>query len=147
MQAAVVTALRKEKLDSSVSVFFGKGEMERSREEQMSVAFKEVCGLMNLNSKEDRQEAGLEVQWPNAAGEWFYAIKQAGRINEVLIAGQNDMDEVICRVYIWDDELYKAYVDAVNKVGKNKFLLQTVMMDVKSEAEMLGHKGKGKGKK
>ena len=138
MQMACVDALRKAYgNDIPCTVIIGKGEVERARDEQMSIAYGVVCRYLGAETKDQRNDCGLTVGWPDASGRWFYGISENGRLQDVMIAGHNDCHRVVCEVMIYDEELHREYAKADQDSGQNRFILQTLLLEVDSPEQML----------
>ena len=107
-------------------------------------------------SQYEKEAAGLETGWPDAEGYWYYGTTTDDGKLTPLIIGRNNVDHMQCEVFIADHAIYMDYSELEAKVGKQRQLLMTVMMDVEDEDEMirLGErfftkctkKGKGNGK-
>ena len=51
--------MKRGKVQENASCFVGKGDLERSRDEQMQMAVFAVCAHLGLDSKDKRVAAGL----------------------------------------------------------------------------------------
>ena len=136
--AGVIDALRKAKLNESAAVFMGKGDLERNRDDQMQTAYQSIIEVMNLETKEKRDDAGLRTCWPTAEGFWYYGIEnRQGVLVEPLVVGHNDLDQVECKVWILDEQIHSEYCRREEKMGSNRMLFSTRMMEIEDEAHML----------
>ena len=54
-----------------------------------------------------------------------------------MIAGHNDTEKVECKVYIYDADLYADFAHRDEAAGKNRYMLQTMLVDVDTEEQMM----------
>ena len=135
-------------MSESAAVYMGKGDLERNRDDQMQTAYQSVIEVMELDTKEKRMDAGLRTSWPTAEGYWYYGIEdRQGKLVEPLVVGHNDLDQVECKVWILDEQIYNEYSRREEKMGSNRMLFATRMMEIEDEDQMLilANRGSTKG--
>ena len=137
-QAALSDVLKREGKDEQCSVFVGKGDLERAQDEQMHNAYICITEGFQWQTKAKREEVGLITGWPDSNGSWYYALAPHGTVTRVLAAGKNDIEEMEAKVWILEGWLYEEYI-AKDEATQQKFLLQTAMQEVETEADMMLH--------
>ena len=131
-------------MNDSAAVFMGKGDLERNRDDQMQTAYQSIIEIMDLDTKDKRDDAGLRTSWPTAEGYWYYGIEdRQGKLVEPLVVGHNDLDQVECKVWILDEQLYNEYSRREERMGSNRMLFATRMMEIEDEDQMLALASRG----